>query len=514
VSNDGGASLFASGFSARPSTMSPGDTARAGDLSMDVRIHDGDIHLLDLRTRMPFRYGIATMTHTPHAFVRLRVAVGGKDAVGISADHLPPKWFTKDPDRPVADEVLEMARAIEHAVRTAAGVRAASPFDAWRQVHDTQAAWGRAEGLPPLLTQFGTSLVERALLEAVCRSACRPFHELLRGDAFGIRLGDIHPALGGRPADLLPDRPPLPRLQARHTVGLADPLTEADVAPEERRDDGLPQSLTACIQRYGLRHFKVKVSGHLERDRERLRRIAEVLRANGADGRDVLISLDGNEQFRSLDDFRSFWEGLRSDAGLRPFPGPVGYVEQPLHRDVALDATVARLADWPDRPAITIDESDAELDSFPRALALGYAGTSHKNCKGVFKSVANVCLLCWHAARGEPLLLISGEDLANIGPVALLQDLAVCAALGIRSVERNGHHYFAGLSMFPPGVQRDVLAAHGDLYHPSRDGWPTLTIREGSLVLGSVNAAPLGVGFELDVEQFTPLEEWRRTHSG
>ena len=37
---------------------------------MDIHIRDGDIHLLDLRTRMPFRYGIATMTHTPHADIR------------------------------------------------------------------------------------------------------------------------------------------------------------------------------------------------------------------------------------------------------------------------------------------------------------------------------------------------------------------------------------------------------------------------------------------------------------
>ena len=68
--------------------------------------------------------------------------------------------------------------------------------------------------------------------------------------------------------------------------------------------------------------------------------------------------------------------------------------------------------------------------------------------------------------------------------------------------------------MFPVAVQRQVLAAHGDLYHPGRDGWPTLDISDGAIALGSVNAAPFGVGFELDVEQFTPVEEWRRRHGG
>ena len=42
---------------------------------MKVRVRAGDIHLTDLRTRMPFRYGIATMTRSPHAFVRLHVEI-------------------------------------------------------------------------------------------------------------------------------------------------------------------------------------------------------------------------------------------------------------------------------------------------------------------------------------------------------------------------------------------------------------------------------------------------------
>ena len=43
---------------------------------MSIEILDGDIHLIDLETRLPFKYGIATMTEAPHAFVRLQVRVG------------------------------------------------------------------------------------------------------------------------------------------------------------------------------------------------------------------------------------------------------------------------------------------------------------------------------------------------------------------------------------------------------------------------------------------------------
>ena len=100
---------------------------------------------------------------------------------------------------------------------------------------------------------------------------------------------------------------------------------------------------------------------------------------------------------------------------------------------------------------------------------------------------------------------MSGEDLCNIGPVALLQDLAVMAALGIRSVERNGHHYHAGLSQFPRTVQQQVLASHPDLYAVSAGGWPALKIMDGEINLQSINQAPFGVGFGLEMEQLTPV---------
>src|SRR5436309_664435 len=105
---------------------------------MRIHIHRGDIHLIDLQTRMPFKYGIATMTCCPHAFVRLRVDGGGQITSGIAADHLPPKWFTKVPDKPLDAEIAEMLRVIEHAVTIAAGIDAASPFAAWQELYARQ----------------------------------------------------------------------------------------------------------------------------------------------------------------------------------------------------------------------------------------------------------------------------------------------------------------------------------------------------------------------------------------
>jgi hypothetical protein len=223
------------------------------------------------------------------------------------------------------------------------------------------------------------------------------------------------------------------------------------------------------------------------------------------------FTLDGNENFHSVPPFRALWEELRADPALVEFFRGLIFVEQPFYRGIALDpGTAAELLAWPERPPMIIDESDAELDSLRRALAGGYAGTSHKNCKGVFHGIANACLIT-HRRRVQPAipLHLSAEDLTNLGPVALQQDLAVLAALGIEHAERNGHHYFAGLSQFPKAIQRDALRYHGDLYTRHADGFPTVNVRDGAIDIGSVVDAPFGVAFEPDLTDFTPLRDWR-----
>lgn len=479
---------------------------------MALTIEHGDIHLLDIRTRMPFKYGIATMTESPQAFIRLHVKVDATATQGVAADGLPPKWFTKDPNKPFDIETEEMLRVIEHALEFSKGLRAATPFEAWRRLYDAQSLWGQSEKLPPLLVHLGTSLVERALIDGFCRALGQTFVSALKANLFGIDVGAIHPPLEGKSLTEVTSRPPLTRITVRHTIGLLDALGDEDIEPAERLNDGLPQSLEACTRVYGLRHFKVKICGNLDRDRQRLLRIATIL--GEAAPADFAFSLDGNEQFRDVATLRSYWDALQQATDLQAFFQRLLFVEQPLHRDVALDPTAGDLKrGWPDRPPVIIDESDGELNSLPRALALGYSGTSHKNCKGIFKSIANACLLA-PLIRGAPgRYLQSGEDLANIGPIALLQDLTVAASLGIASVERNGHHYYSGLSMFPASVHRQMMQAHDDLYRASSVGWPTLDIQEGSVRLDSILAAPFGFAPHLDVEQFTTLAEWRRKHT-
>jgi hypothetical protein len=476
-----------------------------------VRVLSIEQSILNLRTRMPFRYGIITLNAVPHLFLKAEVEIDGRRQVGIAADSLPPKWFTKDPDSSPRDDVTELLEVIESACTIARAVpRAPSVFAFWKYLYEMQAAWGGGWGKAPLLYHFGTSLVERAVIDAVCKMMSVPFFQAVREGLFGIQLGVLQPELAGSsPRDWLPATP-LREITARHTIGLVDYLTDEEVPAGERLDDGLPQSLEACVRAYGLTQFKLKLWGDVPRDIERVRRVAEVVERNVPGGQ-YAFTADANENFKAVEPFRDFWENLTVEPALAKFVSRVIFVEQPLHRAMALSPEVGRaLANWPSRPPLIIDESDGQVENARAALSLGYAGTSHKNCKGVIKGIANRCLIK-HRSRQSPgsRFLMSGEDLANVGPVALLQDLAVVAAFGIASVERNGHHYFRGLSALPPNVQAAVQRAHPDLYQMTPEHFPTARIEKGRMQTGSVVDAPFGTAFALDTSQFTPVSAWR-----
>ncbi len=451
-----------------------------------IRVLSATPHYVPMRLRLPFRYGIVTLREIEHCFVRVRALVDGVACEGIAADGLAPKWFTKNPASTIEHDVAELKDMIAAACAMAVeSATAPNVFIFWRRLHD--AARTRFAALPALLRAFGPSLIERALIDAFCRFAGQTVARAVRDNTLGIVLGEIHPELAGcAPGELLPAQP-LRRIVLRHTVGLLDPLRAADAT--DGPDDGLPVALEDCIRANGLTHFKIKLCGDGARDLERLSNAADVIQAQCAD---YAFTLDGNEQYHDVAHFRAAWDEIARAPQLAGFMQRLIFLEQPLHRDAALTAdTAAALRAWDARPPMIIDESDSELDSLPAALAAGYTGASHKNCKGVFKGVANACLV---AARGGRALL-SGEDLCNIGPVALTQDLAVMATLGVAHVERNGHHYFNGLSMFPQDVQEQVLDWHPDLYQRRTNGTVALRVRNGAMDTGSVIDAPFGTHF-------------------
>lgn len=457
---------------------------------MSIRVEHQAWYERRLHTRLPFRYGIAVMTEVPHVWLDLTVQCDGQRVTGRAADHLPPKWFTKDPTRDVAEEIEELRAVLRQAGTHAAGLEAATIFDLVAELERRQTASASQRVWPPLLANFGSSLVERALLDAYCHRHDTTLAAAVHRGGLGGAPGRMHPSLEGSTfSDGLPPEA-LSTVTCRHTVGLSDPLGTNDLR-ESRVDDGLPETLEEVIRTYGLHQFKIKVTAG-EEGRDRLERVVAVIAAETR-GK-FSASLDGNETFPSIEALREFWSLARGQPALDVLWPRLRFIEQPLSRAIALDDAVGRgLRSWTDAPPLIIDESGARPEDLRRALELGYAGTSHKNCKGVLHGIANVCLLA-QRRREQPgrRWLMSGEDLSNVGPVALQQDLAVQALLGNDSVERNGHHYFAGLSAWPEDVQAEVLRRYPNLYYRSARGWPTLRIDSGEISTRDVNRRAFG----------------------
>ncbi|MEO7115777.1 MAG: enolase C-terminal domain-like protein, partial [Caldimonas sp.] len=294
-------------------------------------------------------------------------------------------------------------------------------------------------------------------------------------------------------------------IEARHTVGLVDPITAGDQTAGDRVDDGLPETLEEVVRRYGQRCFKLKVSGDLRADIDRLTKIASVL--DGVAG-PLHVTLDGNEQYEDVETVVELWEAMEAEPALQRLCAATLFIEQPIKRQAALSRSVAALARL--RPVI-IDESDGEMDSFVRARALGYGGVSSKDCKGFYKSLVNLARCrTWNAEGGEGSFFLSGEDLTTQAGLSVQQDLALVSLLGLADVERNGHHFIDGFAGRPQGESLAFLQAHPDLY-VEEDRRVRLKIVGGRLAIGSLECPGFGSAVvpDLSTTAAMPKSEWK-----
>lgn len=402
----------------------------------------------DVKLRLPFRFGVVTLTEAPQAFVRARIRLeNGQESEGAAAELLVPKWFDKNPALSNEDNIDQLRACLREA-------RAAYLAPGMKT------AFAHARPAVGLVENFGPALIDRALLDALCRGLGISFYEAVRKNVVGLEL----------PGAFLAGLKPRSEIAARHTVGMLDPISSLD----KRLGDGLPETLEEVIARYGHRWFKLKVRGDLRADVERLSAIAAVLDRLDA----YRVSLDGNEQYEDADAILELWNAVKATPGLKRLASATAFIEQPIKRQKAMAEDVSALAR--EKPVI-IDESDDSLDAFPRARQLGYRGVSSKTCKGIYKSLINAARC---AAWGEDYFM-SGEDLTIQAGLALQQDLALVSILGLTHVERNGHHYVNGMAGLPEEEQAAFLRAHPDLYERSH-GAVRLKIRDGNLQIRSL----------------------------
>lgn len=452
-----------------------------------VRLHDVEAFARWTPFVRPFRFGAVTVEGACQAFVRLVVEVEGRGrATGMTAELMPPKWFDKRAERTPEVTVGDLRASLAHAVDQANALHGSdTAFGHHAELHGRQLAWARGADVTPLSACFGVAQIDKAVLDGLSKALGAGFVSVLAANAAGLdnRLTpDLDQAtIERRLAALTPGR----SIAIRHTVGLTDRI---------EGEDSLESELAAAA----IRHLKIKLGGDPAADCLRLVTIAALLDRLGLDSR---VTVDANEQY-APDALTALLALIDGEPRLQGLSTRLLFIEQPFDRRVtferALDPRIASRT-------VVIDEADDSYDSFVRARDLGYRGVSSKCCKGFYKALLNATRVAvWNGEAGEDRYLVSAEDLTCQPGLAVQQDTAFVAALGLTHVERNGHHYVDGFGPAPHGEAERFRAAHPSFYTGSDR--VRLAVGSGRLDLSSLGGPGFASGAELDWASLTPLE--------
>lgn len=456
---------------------------------MPPRVAVRDISLFErpIPFAKPFRFGSVVITSSVQVFVRAEIEIEGKGtSVGASAEMMASKWFDKrahlSPQQTVdaLRRVLSIARGFylsrsefdtafgHHAAVIAAQVEACAKAD-----------------IPPLAAGFGPAEIDKAILDALLRGCDTGFFDGMAANIAGIDAR-LSPDISGRDVtEFLAARRRLDAVAVRHTVGMDDRIEgEGGVAdPHENA---------------GARYFKLKLNGDVAHDTDRLVRIGRELVTLPHDYR---VTLDANEQYADLAILGELIDRLDRDADLRPIASKLLYIEQPMPRDITRQSPLGALG----ARDFIIDEADDSYDAFPSARELGYRGISSKSCKGLYKSIVNATRAARWSADGSNHF-VAGEDLTCQAGLAVQQDLALGALIGVTHAERNGHHYVDGFADTPAAEAQAFMAGHPDLY-TSDAGKVRLAIHDGDLLTGSLTTPGFATAVHPDWSAMSPLAE-------
>ena len=455
---------------------------------MPLRLMMHDISLFERAVTFarPFRFGAVVVEAATQAFVRVEIEVEGKGrALGASAELLAPKWFDKRAHLSSGQTVDELRRSLAIArglYLSAPGF--ASAFGLHAQHIAAQVAACAKQDIPPLAAVFGPAEIDKAILDALLRCADINVFDGMARNVAGIDARLAPDLTHDDIARFLASRQRVERVAVRHTVGLTDTI------------EG-PGGVADQSEIAGARYFKLKLGGDPIADAERLIRIGNALAALPYA---YSVTVDANEQYADLAALGELVNRLDRDVALRPIASRLLYIEQPMPRDVTRQSPLGALG----RDFI-IDEADDSYDAFPAARALGYRGISSKSCKGLYKSIINATRAAKWSADGETCF-VAGEDLTCQAGLAVQQDLALGALIGVTHAERNGHHYVDGFADTPAAEADSFMAAHPDLYE-RWSGKIRLAIHDGDLLTGSLTAPGFATSAHPLWSSLSPLEQ-------
>ena len=261
-------------------------------------------------------------------------------------------------------------------------------------------------------------------------------------------------------------------------------------------NDGLPETLEEVVAAYGHRYFKLKVAGDLAADVARLREIAAVL---DPIQRPTTARSTATSSTTTSDALLELWQRMQEEPRLARlatacFSSSSRYAARMRSR--ATSGAVAR------KPVI-IDESDDALGCLSAGARAGLRRRLEKLQGPVQVSDQRARAARAGTPKAGTTLLHERRRPDTQAGLALQQELALVSLLGIRHVERNGHHYVNGMAAAGGGA-RGLPAAHPGPVRTSH-GAVRVRIDAGRLAIGSLAAPGFAAGAYPDWETLTPM---------
>lgn len=441
------------------------------------------LYFLPVKTRVPYQFGLETMSEVMCARVCITVTDGnGRRAEGWGETPLSVGWVWPGAlsFREREDALLAFSRQLAGAW---SGVRLSGhPLEIGHAFLEEKlpglrnrfnAARSAGSQMPWLAALVCNSAFDLALYDAYGCLAGKPVYETLSGEFLSRDLSTfIQPAsdaadrvtfAGKYPADFLSPRQD--RLPVWHSVGGLDPLDAGDLNGREPAD-GYPVHLAGWIERDGLQCLKVKLKGEdAEWDYLRLTKIARIGRERGV----RWLCADYNCTAPDVSYVTDMLDRLlRDDPATHAM---LLYVEQPFpyeleEHPIAVHAIAAR------KP-LFMDESAHDWRHVRRGRELGWTNVALKTCKT--QTVA-LLSLCWARAHGMTLMV---QDLTN-PMLAMIPHALLAAHSGtVMGLESNAPQYY-------PAASLPEAAVHPGIY-----------TRENGLIDLSTVRGP-GFGYRLD----------------
>lgn len=475
---------------------------------ISLRLVDVEMHERPNRLRLPFRFGVTTVTRGRQAIVKVRIRLSdGREQTGYSAEALAAKWFDKNLELSDSDNHHQLRKSLEIATNIYLNASQTTPFLLFANHYTEHVAACEQLELSPLIASYGQSLIDRAIIDALCRACGVSFYEAVNTNLLGMVSHSIIPELDKFDfSAFLAGLQPSNTINVRHTIGLSDPIHKSDIQTADLVNDGLPEALEDVVKVYKNRYFKIKVSGDEKSDLARLEQIASVL-DQASDP--YFVTLDGNEQYTDDRHITAFYKNIMDNKRLSRLANSIMCVEQPIIRSKALTKSVETLAEL---VPVIIDESDGELSAFVTARKRHYRGVSSKSCKGIYKSIINKARCEIWNEEGANRYFLSAEDLTCEPGISIQQDLALVSILGLTHVERNAHHFIDGFDDRPVAEAKAFMSAHSDLYGET-DNRVRLKIRDGKFSINSLNCHGFGTSVAPDLRATEPMPpaQWPRS---